>query len=79
MDNIYKQSNETIKEIIINLGINVFKLLEWDKLNEEDIIKRYNNNDNNNYSNELKEYYETKIKNINDNNEITINNLKKNK
>lgn len=75
MDNIYKQSNETIKEIIINLGINVFKLLEWDKLNEEDIIKRYNNNDNN-YSNELKEYYETKIKNINDNNEITINNLK---
>lgn len=76
MDNIYKKSNETIKEIIINLGINVFKLLEWDKLNEEDIIKIYNNNDNNNYSNELKEYYETKIKNINDNNEITINNLK---
>ena len=38
MNTIYNNSNDTIKEIIINLGSCLFMKLEWDRLNDDEII-----------------------------------------
>ena len=76
MNTIYNNSNDTIKEIIINLGSCLFMKLEWDRLNDDEIIKRYNSNNDHEYINQIKNDYEEKLNNIIQNNEMINNGLK---
>lgn len=76
MNTVYKNSNDTIKEIIINLGSCLFMKLEWDRLDDDEIIKRYSNNSEHDYIDQIRAEYEGKINNIMQNNEMINNGLK---
>ena len=76
MNTIYKNSNDTIKEIIINLGSCLFMKLEWDRLDDGEILKRYSNNSEHDYIDQIRAEYEGKINNIIQNNEMINNGLR---
>lgn len=76
MNTVYKNSNEDIKEIIINLGCSLFMKLEWNHLTDEEILKKYNNNSDHDHIQEIRYNHETQINIIKNNNEMVINGLR---